>query len=206
LQPLIVVIPNGVDLPPLGGHQTERKGDRRAVFLSRIHPIKGLPLLLHAWAKVQPARWRLIIVGPDPVGHKAELLQLTSQLMLGSRVEFLDPVYGQEKWALLETADLFVLPTLSENFGIAVAEALANSVPVLTTTRTPWRVLEQNRCGWWVDPSVEGISRGLMAATGLSDEERLEMGVRGRNLMKDRFGWRSIAEQMRAVYDLAASK
>jgi glycosyltransferase involved in cell wall biosynthesis len=198
LTPPITVIPNGMDVP----RKTDRDGagDRVAAFLSRVHPIKGLPMLLHAWATVRPARWRLVIAGPDECGHTVELRRMASELGLGSQVEFRGPVYGDAKWDLLRGADLFVLPTYSENFGVAVAEALASGLPVITTTGTPWRTLVEEGCGWWVAPTPGDLAEALRMATSLSALERRRMGDRGRAVVQERFGWRGIAEEMLGVY------
>ena len=175
----IAVIPNGVEVPPETVRQPRpTEAPRRALFLSRVHPKKGLPLLLDAWAGVRPAGWELTIAGPDEGGHQAQLEKQAARLGLGE-VSFLGPVADDKKWDLYRSADLFVLPTYSENFGVVVAEALAAGVPVLTTTGAPWAELEAHRAGWWVEPAPRPLAEALRAAVGLSDAECTAMGERG---------------------------
>jgi len=146
----IAVIPHGVHVPhgagTAGWRSDDRSAERRtALFLSRVHPIKGLPDLVEAWHRVRPEGWRLLIAGPDEGGHRAEVERLVGALDLQREVSFVGPVSDDEKWDLYRGADLFVLPTHSENFGIVVAEALGVGLPVLTTRGAPWRALETHR-------------------------------------------------------------
>lgn len=118
----------------------------------------------------------------------------------GVPVEWVGEVDEMAKWDLYGSADLFVLPTFSENFGIVVAEALASGVPVVTTTAAPWGALAEHRCGWWVDVGVEPLAEALREATALSDAARHTMGRRGRALVEERYSWAHVAEQMRTAY------
>ena len=197
----IAVIPNGVHVPPETARQPRPVGARRrALFLSRVHPKKGLPLLLDVWAEVRPAGWELVVAGPDEGGHRAELEAQVARLGLGE-VSFLGPVGNDDKWDLHRSADLFVLPTHSENFGVVVAEALAAGVPVLTTTGAPWSELQTHGCGWWVEPAPRPLAEALGAAIGATDDERAAMGARGRALVRRSYGWDGIAAQMLGVYE-----
>jgi glycosyltransferase involved in cell wall biosynthesis len=200
----IAVIPNGVDLPNLAKDKsttnkplTEKK---TALFLSRIHPKKGLPMLLNAWKQIAPVDWRLVIAGNDDGGHVPALEALIESLGLSDQVEFVGPLFGEAKEEAYLNADLFVLPSYSENFGIVVTEALGYQVPVLTTTGCPWQELETENCGWWVEPTPEGIEQGLKAALATSDAERREMGQRGRELVQNKYLWPAIAENMSEFY------
>lgn len=199
----IAVIPNGVELPEKrgGGMAKAESRKRMALFLSRIHPVKGLPMLLEAWAKLRPAGWRLHIAGPDEGGHCAELERQAAALGLGETVAFAGPLAGAAKEAAYREADLFILPTHSENFGIAVAEAMAHGLPVITTYGAPWKVLEEERCGWWVPVSVEGIAAALDEAVRRSPEELAAMGARGRRVVEEGFSWDGIAHEMIACYE-----
>lgn len=194
----VAVIPNGVDMPPVLTHS--QVGERKILFLSRIHPKKGLPDLIAAWALVRQPEWRVVIAGPDEDGHLEELRAQIDSLGLEGDFEFTGLVTGDRKEALFAEADVFVLPTYSENFGIAVAEALARGLPVITTTGAPWEDIETWRCGWWVQPGVDGVARALVAAMKTPRAELSEMGQRGVQLVKEKYSWDQIGRDALAAY------
>ncbi len=199
----VCVIPNGVEVPPAVPWQNDPPANgnpRRALFLSRIHPKKGLPLLIEAWRRVRPEGWVMEIAGPDEAGHRAEVEALIQKAGLQNAFRFLGPVSDGDKDAVFAGVDLFILPTYSENFGMVIAEALARSVPVLTTTGTPWPMLEPRDCGWWVSPTQEGITDGLARATAVGSTALRRMGENGRALVSREFGWESAGESMLDVY------
>jgi len=197
----IAIVPNGVDTPPLVRSTREPGALRKLLFLSRIHPKKGLPLLLRAWARLAPAHpdWELVIAGPDEVGHTAEMQRLATSLAL-ERLHWSGSVQGAEKAALYRSADLFVLPTHAENFGLVVAEALAHGVPVITTRNAPWEGLEANRCGWWISLEEGALAEALADGMSRPAGELEAMGTRGHAWMQRAFGWDGVAEQMLEVY------
>lgn len=194
------VIPNGVPLPELSQAEAQQSTKKQALFLSRLHPKKGLPMLLEAWAEVDPAGWTLELVGPSEDGHRAELEAQARRLGVEDQVHFAGPVSDDEKWDVYRRADLFVLPTHSENFGIVVAEALAAGVPALTTTGAPWSDLEVHDCGWWVEPDADALADALAEAVARGPEARAAMGRRGRRLVEARYSWEGVAAQMRDAY------
>lgn len=197
----MVVYPNGVDIPERSVCTREDCGVRQALFLSRVHPKKGLLMLAEAWAKLQPQGWRMLVVGPDVGGHRREVEAVVRELGIEGDWEFRDSLYGEDKERMFLESDLFVLPTHSENFGIAVAEALAFGLPVLTTRGAPWEGVLERDCGWWVDATTQGVFSGLREGTQASDERRREMGLRGRAWMQEAFGWRGIAAGIRREYE-----
>ncbi len=173
---------------------------RLAVFLGRLYPVKGLPLLLRAWANTRPANWSLAIAGPNEASHREELEALAAQLSIEDKVSFIGPVRSAAKTALLLDADLFVLPSYQESFGIAAAEALAHGVPTITTTGTPWSFLPARCAGWNVSPTVDGLEEALGQATAMSDDERFRMGLNAHQLIADEFRWECIAASFLQLY------
>ncbi|MGK2961127.1 MAG: glycosyltransferase [Gemmatimonadaceae bacterium] len=196
----IVVIPNGVDLPPKPvARVTSPEGPNTALFLGRIYPVKGLPMLIEAWSSVRPAGWVLNIAGPDEGGHRAEVEAQVSAAGLSDVVSFSGPADDERKSELFSRAQLFVLPTHSESFGMAIAEALAHGVPVLTTTGAPWPDLDETY-GWRVEPTVEGLISGLSRATAAPLELLAHMGRAGREIVARDFPWKRIAAKMKVLY------
>ncbi|MGI9044001.1 MAG: glycosyltransferase [Gemmatimonadaceae bacterium] len=206
LHPPICVIPNGVDIPPSIRENGADGGERVALFLGRIYPIKGLLMLIEAWSRVRPPGWRLHIAGPDEAGHLAELKAAVGHASLDDVVSFPGTVTGSPKAALLRRADLFVLPSHSESFGMAVAEALASGLPVLTTTSVPWPQLPAAGAGWRVSPTVEGITSGLRVATRIDTQQLRAMGRKGRDLVGEAYRWPSIADNFIDVYHRVKSQ
>lgn len=202
----IVVIPNGTDVPDLSPKKQETDKKRVMLFLSRIHPKKGLPMLLNAWAKLKPSDWELRIAGPDENGHRNDIEALTSKLELDAVVSFLGPLNGAQVSDAYMAADAFVLPTHSENFGLVVTEALAHSIPVLTTTATPWDELESKECGWFVPPTELGIETGLSRVFGSSISELHDMGQRGRTLVANKYAWAPVADRFVDSYERVLSE
>lgn len=195
----VAVVPNGVEVPAAMPPRA-RGGPRRALFLSRVHAKKGLLDLVQAWSSVRPAGWQLVIAGSDTDGHLAAVARAIAAAGLDGEVSLIGAVSDAAKWELYATAELFVLPTRSENFGLAIAEALAAGVPVITTRGAPWAELETHRCGWWIDIGVEPLAAALREATTAPADRLVQMGERGRQLIAQRYVWARVAERMSAVY------
>lgn len=198
----IAVIPNGIQLPERHRSSaiTHPSSSKTALFLSRINPKKGLPMLLDAWRRIMPEEWRLVISGNDDSKHLPEVERKIHEYKLQDQVDLVGPLFGEAKDAAYRNADLFVLPSYSENFGIVVAEALSYGVPVLTTTGCPWQELHTNKCGWWVDPTDRGIEAGLRSAFKCSNDELAQMGFLGRKLVEEKYQWPGISERILNFY------
>lgn len=201
----VAIVPNGIDLPSLSGNHLKHS-QRTLLFLSRIHRVKGLENLLVAWSKVQASypAWRLKIVGGDGGYHESSgyLAYLKSMAeTLGLRdVEFAGPLYGEDKLKAYNEAELFVLPTFSENFGVAVAEALSTGTPTIVSRGAPWGGLDTIGAGWWVDIGAEPLATCLQDALSRSPEDLATMGARGRAWMEAEFSWASIGEKISQTY------
>jgi glycosyltransferase involved in cell wall biosynthesis len=200
----VALIPNAVDVPPML-HRPPSDA-RTLLFLGRIHTTKGVDILLHAWSQVMARfpEWRLSIVGTDTGygGNGRYLEQMkTLAVTLGlERVQFSNPSYGDAKWAAYREADLFVLPTRSESFGMTVAESLAAGTPVIVTTGAPWNGLETHQCGWWIEPGVESLVAAVENAMRQSPRELALRGENGRQWMMADFSWPRVAEKMDRTY------
>lgn len=198
----VMIIPNGIDLPEQTlSEDTLKESSRTLLFLSRIHPKKGIDRLLHAWATLQKRHphWRLMIAGIGAARHVEEVNALASALRL-ERVVFPGPLYGEAKKQAYFAADLFVLPTHSENFGMVVAEALAHSTPAVVSRCAPWSGLETEGCGWWIEHDVPTLTAALDCAMSMPSSHLAAMGRNGRAWMERDFGWESIARRIESGY------
>jgi glycosyltransferase involved in cell wall biosynthesis len=198
----VAIIPNGIDLPAASGDsRSVRTGQRTLLFLSRIHPTKGIDRLLRAWVRLQDRHtdWQLVIAGIGEDAHVAEIRELAARLNV-RRVDFPGALYGDAKVSAYRNADLFILPTHSENFGMVVAEALSHGCPAMVSLGAPWAGLEIENCGWWIPNDVESLAASLEIALAKPPIELAEMGQRGRSWMERDFGWLSVGKKMDAAY------
>ncbi len=206
----VAIIPNGIDIPSLAPKKAN--AHRTLLFLGRLHPVKGLDMLLPAWQAVQDLfpDWHLRIVGSDvgyygKSGYLEELQQLVRKLGL-KRIEFLGGLYGIEKTQAYHDADLYILPSYSENFGLTVAEALAAGTPAIVTTGAPWSGLVSKEAGWWIEAGIDSLITCLQNALGTTPERLEEMWERGRDWMQSEFSWTHIAMQMADTYQWLLDK
>ncbi len=209
----IAVVPNGVELSALG----ERAGKEAllmeqfpklknrpiVLFLSRIHPKKGLLHLVEAWAQIRRdyPDWILLIAGPDEGGHQAQVEKGVAALDISDSVLFTGPLYENLKLAALSAADLFVLPSFSEGFSVAVLEAMACKLPVLITPGCNFAELQVAGAGFICEPTARGVERGLRRLMGMAPGGRLELGQKGRKLIEGNYTWDKLAGDMLDVYD-----
>ncbi len=203
----VAVIPNGIDVPPHAGIKPAPQGMRTVLFLGRIHPKKGIDTLLAAWAAIEARHpdWRLDIVGPLDGDYAPTLERIIADRKL-ARARLSGPLYGADKFRAYAEADLFVLPTLNENFAMTVAEALAQGTPVISTKGAPWQGLEAHGCGWWIDHGVEPLASTLDRAMSTDRARLADMGEAGREWMQRDFSWGAIAQTMMSVYRWLAGR
>ncbi len=198
----VEVVPIGLDASTIT-MKTSWQNTGKIVFLSRIHPKKGIEFLLQAVADMgeELNAYTIYIYGMGDQEYIDKLQQQAHNLGVTDRVVFAGSVRGEEKWRVLREADLFVLPTHSENFGIAIAEALASGTPVITTKGTPWRDIESQHCGWWTEIGVEPTKEALRSFINMSESELETMGRNGRRLIEEKYSDTAIAKQMVNIYE-----
>jgi glycosyltransferase involved in cell wall biosynthesis len=210
LEQEIVVAPNGVDCPDLaarpGRQALEHKfpvlrGRKWIVFLSRLHPKKGLDVLLGAWSRqARRDQGVLVLAGSDLIGYGRELEHLIAQLGVQDSVCLPGEMRGAEKDALMANAEVFVLPSYSENFGLAIAEAMAWARPVIASTATPWSEIAERGAGWWVPPEIGAVAGALQEALSSSREKLQAMGCAGRALVERNYTWPAAARAVTHAY------
>jgi Glycosyltransferase len=202
----IAVIPNAVNIEvlPIKDNWSLK---RRIVFMSRLHVKKGIELLLEALSHLKSDLdgYEVIIAGEGELDYVKTLKKAAISFGLSEVVKLVGGVYGAEKVSLLQSADFFVLPTYSENFGIVVAEALACGTPVITTHGTPWKVLEENECGWYIPVGVNALKKTLREAISVTEETIERMGRNGRRLVEKQYTDKSVASRFFEKYTFLLS-
>ena len=212
----IAMIPNGIT--PAGSIEPDRaalleaafrrdfpetQGRRLLLFLSRIEPIKGATTLARAWAECarQFPDWHLVVVGPDERSHLQEVLAILRDGGVLDRTTITGPLYGDRKTAAYLASELFVLPTISENFGLVIGEALSHRVPVITTTGAPWPGIVEHDCGWWIEPSQHALADTLREALPLTGAELTARGDRGAAWIARDFTWEAESRLLLETYE-----
>lgn len=175
------------------------RGRKFIIFLSRIHPKKGLDLLIRAFSQ-QAQEFLdldLVIVGPDQDGLSPGLKSAAAQLGIESRMHWLGMLTGDPKWGALRSSLFFVLPSHQENFGIAVVEAMALAVPVLITNKVNiWREVKNSKSGHVVSDDLVGVSQGLRYLCSLAPDQIGVIGQNARSCFERLFNLESNALEM----------
>ena len=181
----------------------ETQGRRLLLFLSRIEPIKGVTTLARAWAECarQFTDWHLVVVGPDERSHLQDVLAILRDGGVLNRTTITGPLYGDRKTAAYLASELFVLPTISENFGLVIGEALSHRVPVITTTGAPWPGIVEHDCGWWITPSQNALVGALREALPLPRAALAARGDRGAEWIARDFTWEAESRLLLETYE-----
>lgn len=195
----IPVISNGIDVSTI-----EIKKDwsvkKKILYVSRIHIKKGIELLIDTLLLIKDYLdgYEITIAGEGETEYVESLKK--KALASGLNINFVGGIYGEEKWHAFRDADFFVLPTNSENFGYAIAEALASGTPVITTKGTPWHELNSCNCGCWIDRNTNELKKAILGFMEKTPEDLELMGRNGRKLIEDNYSAKAMADELIKVY------
>ena len=213
-----IVVAYGVAAPPDDGGVAQRavldrfpelRGKRVFLFLSRIHEKKGCDLLIRAFAKVAASNEdiRLVFAGPDQTGWARELKTLADGLGISGKLLWTGMLSGDLKWGMLRLAETFILPSHQENFGIAVAEALACGTPALISNKVNiWREVLADDAGLVDEDDEPGTLRLLGNWLALTAERRLAMRLNARTSFRAHFEVTRAAESLIKAIEFAPEK
>ena len=197
----IKVVKLGIDAESIA-MKTSWKKSKQLLFLSRVHVKKGINYLIEAVDILREdlQGYKILVAGEGDADYVASLKQQIVDKGLQDIIQLIGGVYGDKKWELFQTSDFFVLPTNSENFGLAIAESLASGTPVITTVGTPWNDLNSSNSGAWIEIGTQPLVDTLRRFLSLSDEELEAMGKNGRKLIETKYSAKVMAEEMMEVY------
>jgi glycosyltransferase involved in cell wall biosynthesis len=211
----IATIPNGIHLPdaanppPLPPWSRNDPTLKTLLYLGRLHPKKGLPGLLAAWSRLDPALrigWRLVIAGWDQHAHQRDLQRIAAGLHIEGSVHFPGPLFGQDKLSALHHSHAFILPSLSEGQPMAILEAWSHAKPVLMTPQCNLPEGFAANAAISIDPDDQSILQGLTQLITIDETARHQIGANGYTLVKNNFSWPKIAAQMSALYRWLADR
>ena len=213
VQSRVLELPNGVNVP---GDLSKHRGQFRkqygigedtpiVAWIGRIHSIKRLDLLALAFAKAQSIvpQMRLVLVGPDERGHRAEVAPLFAGS--GDAVIWTGELDNAGMLRLLADANLLVACSSVESFGMSIVEAMAAAVPVVVTQTCPWPQIERENCGHWVQHDADSIAKGILDLVTNLPRARA-MGERARHFVLENYAWDSVARTMIAAYERALTR
>lgn len=190
------ITPNGINGPSL---LLEKKQSKTVLFLSRIHPKKGLDILINDFLTLRDTfpDWKLNIIGP--IEDKQYYKTFSDKINSENGIYYLGEISGPDKYTFMQNADIFVLPTHSENFGLVVGESLLCRTPVICTDGAPWEDLDKNNAGW--STNFINLQKTLKHAMSLPHQNLVMMGDNGRRWILNEFGWKNVALQMKFEYE-----
>ena len=199
----IAIIPNGIDIPSEKKIDFKHNNHTKFLYLGRIHPIKGLDILINAWSEIESKNQScyLEICGYyNDIKYYNYLKKMVKDLNL-KNVSFSKSVSGIDKKNKYLESDIFILPSKSENFGIVIAEAMSFGLPVITSSNTPWEIIKENNSGWFINLNHNEICSAIYSANKLDKNQLKKMGANGRNYIKNSFSWKSLAKDYYSFYN-----
>ncbi len=200
----IEVIPHAIDVRAIDDEagSLAAEPEHLIVFLGRIHPHKGIELILDGFAAARlPAQWRLVIAGPEwSRAYALSMRNRADRLGLSARVEFMGPVFGQQKWSLLKRAWVVAVPSRSEVMGMVNLEAAACGTPTITTAETGLENWEEAG-GVLISRHADQMAKALKQASAWSSAERLSRGNASRQMVQKKYSWEVVLPLWRVCYE-----
>lgn len=197
----IAIVPNPVEIKD---YPNAKKDDVfRLGYLGRISRRKNVEGLIYAWSELGDKvkeNAELLIIGGGDEEYMDFLKKEVSRLNLGN-IRFTGFISGQEKEDALASLSVLAMPSEFENFGNVIVEGLVRGIPCIATTGAPWKDLVDYRCGWWVKYSQKAITEAIKFALETSSDDLHDMGIRGKQLMKDKYSIEAVAKQMKEMYE-----
>ena len=186
----------------------ELNGKRIILFLGRINFVKGLDILVNAFAAVarEEDDVHLLIAGPDDNGYGKKISEWLKKGNVHTKTTLAGMLQGEEKLEAFHISSVFVLPSYSENFGIAVLEAMACGLPVIVSERVNlWSEVVAAKAGEVAPCDAEMFSRKIQDILNNKESAR-QMGMNGNALVRDKFSWQEIASKLMSVYSSSMTK
>lgn len=195
------IIPNGIITDNIKCKKSWNE-KKQILFLALYRKNKGIDILLQAISKIknQLQGWTINIAGIEADYTIKDLQKMALQLNISNLVNITGPLFGEDKWNAYRNADVFILPTLNENFGIVIAESYLCGTPVITTKGAPWKLIEDYQCGWWIDRTLDNLIKAILDFIATGPDDRMKMGLTGAQLVKDNFSSHVIAQRMLDLY------
>ncbi len=198
----VAVIPNPMDCSKYLNQAISVNDKIRIGYLGRIHPRKRIERLLYVFDRLrqETENCELLIIGGGDEVYENFLKREVGRMQL-TNVRFTGFLTGNMKDEALASLAFLVVPSDFENFGNIITEALVRGVPVIASKGTPWQELESHHCGWWIDNDVDTLIFTMKEALSLSEEKRLSMGMRGKELIEEKYSVEVVAKKMRRLYN-----
>jgi len=211
----IATIPNGIEMPDFSSKIIDKPyslslaSDERHIllFMGRLHPKKGLDTLLNSWSQLSEFHrtWKLVIAGPSwQASYDKQISDQVRSLQLNDCIQLIGPVYGAEKDNLLRLSSLFVLPSLSEGFPVALLEAAAYGLPIIMTKACNIVEFIESKHVGVCNHSVDDLTSCIRKRLNMSHSELSQHGQALAAMVKNSFTWRTIANQLHTLSTMSS--
>lgn len=198
----IAIIPNSYDVN-LIGKGIYGNNDKFCIgYLGRLNPRKHVEKLIYALADLKKIHDNIClwIIGGEDLEYEAFLKSECKKLKVDDSVTFTGFLRGDALDRAIRICNIFAFPSDFENWGNVVPDVLVREIPAIASKGMPWKILEDERCGWWIDPTQDSINKVLLTAYEMGYEDLRDMGQRGRLLIERRFSVGSIGRNLKDLY------